>query len=114
MHLTAENADLKTLRLLERASLELRDVNVKHKEGLTPFQVASKREDVDAGWRKAFADFLSSVDKDRPQRRSIESRGCLSTATIAIELAGRSDDGSLSDEFEDAVESQEAQGWGSD
>ena len=101
MHLVAECADLETLRLLA-GSLKCRDINNKNRLGLSPLQIALQREDVDAEWRDAFADFLKAIDQQRPfgdhffvRKENIEQ--CLDYESDA-------EDSGV--EFEDAVEVQ--------
>ena len=71
MHIAAEHADSETLQLLERGGLGLRDINVKNSYGLTPFQVALDRRDVDVEWRTAFEDFIRSIDKHKQPKWSL-------------------------------------------
>lgn len=65
-HLIAQVADVQTLRLLISHRLKPRDINTKYK-GLTPLEVAFKREDIDAEWRDLFVQFLKSIDKNMVQ-----------------------------------------------
>ena len=67
LHLVAESADTKTLKLFLGGSLKRRATNVKNKHSLTPLQVGLARKDVDAEWKAAFLDFLRAIDKDLPE-----------------------------------------------
>ena len=111
MHVAAESADAATLSLLARGGLQLRDINTKNLEGLTPIQVGLRRQDVDAEWREAFVEFLKAVDRDFPRASVAESRGFGfrgngERPTIRVEANGSGVIHDLDDEFEDAVEFQ--------
>ena len=64
MHLVAEFADMKTLRLLTQDRLKRRDINVKNRAGLTPIQIALRRSNVDYEWRDTFFNFLWNIDEN--------------------------------------------------
>lgn len=66
IHIAAESADINTLRLLTRGGLQRRNINIKNKAGLTPFQVGMQRGVTDAEWKEAFVDFLQAIDEDMP------------------------------------------------
>ena len=105
MHLTAQFADAETLRLLARGGLRPRDTGVKNGAGLTPFQLAFRRRDVDADWRDAFSDFLSSIDKDRVREGSRSQQVPRATTEASGVVSSSDSDSEETDrEFEDAVE----------
>ena len=109
MHLAAECADARSLQLLTKGRLSRRDINVKNKKGLSPCQLALQRQAVDAEWREAWSDFMRSIDKDFPfmEPSHLHSKG---VSTFRQNLDAMTNDGNdtSDDEFEDAVETQEA------
>lgn len=107
MHLAAEYADSRTLHLLAHGGLARRDINSKNKKGLTPFQVGLQRQNVDAEWREAFADFLKSVDEDYPHSEPPQpfSNNIRRSQAPSASAVSR-DINDSEEEFEDAVETQ--------
>ena len=72
LHLVATHSDMTTIRLLTQARLARRDITELKKDGLTAFDVACNRTDVDAKWREAFWEFLESVNINVEQVREME------------------------------------------
>ena len=109
MHLVAERADNKTLQLLAHGHLKRRNTNVKNKSGLTPYQLATQRNDVDAEWRNAFLEFFRSIDEDlapEPEMTSgPQNTGARQDSGGPEELEGSSND--LEDRRSGTVESYE-------
>lgn len=108
MHMAAEFADQRTLRLLELSGLQPRDIDAKNKKGISPIQIALRRQDA-AGleWRIAFSDFLRALDEDQPD--DLRYRRLSNQSNNSAVGSNSSDHGGVedsNDEFEDAVESQ--------
>ena len=110
MHIAAEFADARTLRLLAQGRLERRNTNAKNSAGLRPDQIALQRRDVDAEWRDAFSTFLRGIDKDIEPAVSIVGASVHSLRQEMVPEAGEmeGDNASESDdstaEFVDALE----------
>ena len=73
MHLAAEFIDTEGLRLLT-GRLRRRDITVRNKDGLSPYQLGMQRMAVDTEWQNAFWDFLKSIDKDMPPMGNSEPK----------------------------------------
>ena len=98
IHLVAGQADIESLRMLLDYRLKPRNINVKNQKGLTPRQVALKREDIDVEWSDLFMRFLENLDKDMPpQNQGIEGNET-SSSRPAVDWE------SSDDEFVDAVD----------
>ena len=105
MHLAAESSDTETLRLLQHAGLELRDIDAKNEKGLTPMEAALQRRGVDLEWRSAFGDFLRVIGRDQLSLPN-DCRGRKASVYSADSGIGMDSDieGPSDDEFEDAAE----------
>ena len=75
MHLVAEFADTKSLRLLAQNGLRRRNTNIKNSAGLTPVQVALQRQDVGEDWNTAFFAFLKNIDQDVEPKSGVSEGG---------------------------------------
>ena len=80
LHLVAMHSGLRILRLLTKAHLARRNINERRKDGLTAFEVACNRSDVDSNWREAFWKFLMSVNINTEAIREIEDPMDLDTS----------------------------------
>ena len=67
LHLTAQIADVGTLKILTNPSSKLatRDIKIKNSQGRTALEAAKLRDDVTLEWRTAFRSFLWSVDAEK-------------------------------------------------
>lgn len=112
MHLVAEFADTRSLELLAQGDLQRRNTNVKNIVGLTPTQVALKRQDTDDKWKIAFFTFLKNIDQEIAPVSSVSETSRLALdgserlQEVKADWAESDDENDAEAEFVDALESQ--------
>ena len=111
MHLVAEFTDTAGLRLLT-GRLKRRDITVRNKDGLSPYQIGMQRIGVGTEWQNAFWNFLKSIDKDMPPMETSEPsifecpREQAEARSETRSARADGEDIESEDKFEDAVEHQ--------